>query len=84
MNMMAEVSVQEIVYMPNVDRVIRDKECRFITSLGKTTIWTLEKDGKFPKRRKVGPKASGWLLSEVQAWIRGDWHPGWKAEQQKQ
>lgn len=33
-------------------------------------IWRLEKEGKFPKRLKLGPNRVGWLLSEVDDWIR--------------
>lgn len=28
----------------------------------------MEKEGKFPARRKLGGRAVGWLLSEVTAW----------------
>jgi prophage regulatory protein len=28
----------------------------------------MEKEGKFPARRKLGGRAIGWLLSEVTAW----------------
>ena len=30
---------------------------------------TVIKDGTFPAPIKLGPKASGWLVSEVQNWI---------------
>ena len=29
-------------------------------------------------------QAAGYRLSEVQAWIRGEWHPGWKPGKTKQ
>ncbi|RNT25487.1 AlpA family phage regulatory protein [Klebsiella aerogenes] len=50
------------------DRTIREPECRQITGLCRTTRYMLEKEGKFPARRKLGGRAIGWLLSEVTAW----------------
>ncbi|WHP31731.1 AlpA family transcriptional regulator [Trabulsiella odontotermitis] len=50
------------------DRVIREAECRQITGLCRTTRYTMEKEGAFPARRKLGGRAVGWLLSEVAAW----------------
>ena len=40
-----------------------------ISGLSRSTIWRLERDGKFPKRRQLGPKSVGWLKSEIEAWI---------------
>ena len=84
MSMIAEVTEEELKYIPNIDRIIREKECRSMTTLANSTRWNLEKGGKFPPRRKIGPSAVGYRLSEIQAWIRGDWHPGWKAEEHQQ
>ena len=50
------------------DRTIREPECRQLTGLCRTTRYMLEKEGKFPARRKLGGRAVGWLLSEVIAW----------------
>lgn len=50
------------------DRTIREAECRQITGLCRTTRYLMEKEGKFPARRKLGGRAVGWLLSEVTAW----------------
>lgn len=67
------VEEKDFKYIPELDRMIRDKECRALTTLANTTRWHLEKTGKFPKRIKLGPRAAGYRLSEVQAWIRGEW-----------
>jgi prophage regulatory protein len=32
-------------------------------------IWELEKAGKFPRRRRLGPRRVAWIESEVDAWI---------------
>lgn len=50
------------------ERTIREPECRQITGLCRTTRYMMEKDGKFPTRRKLGGRAVGWLLSEITAW----------------
>ncbi|MDD9246575.1 AlpA family transcriptional regulator [Enterobacter soli] len=50
------------------ERTIREPECRQITGLCRTTRYMMEKDGKFPTRRKLGGRAVGWLLSEIIAW----------------
>lgn len=47
------------------NRWIRDKELRQIVPLSRSHIATLEKQGKFPKRRKIGGNTVAWKLSEV-------------------
>ncbi|ELZ1119596.1 AlpA family phage regulatory protein, partial [Escherichia coli] len=54
------------------------------TTLANSTRWKMEQAGKFPRRIKIGERAAGYRLSEVQAWIRGEWHPGWKPGKTKQ
>ncbi|EEJ6214867.1 AlpA family phage regulatory protein [Salmonella enterica subsp. enterica serovar Muenchen] len=51
-----------------VDRIIREKECRSLTGLSRTTRYLREKKGTFPERRDLGGRCVGWLLSEVQEW----------------
>lgn len=50
------------------ERVIREEECRRLTGICRTTRYMMEKEGKFPARRKLGGRAIGWLLSEVSEW----------------
>ena len=66
-------------HLSGMDRIIREDECRYLTSLSNVSRWRREKVGEFPKRRKLSSSAVGWSLFEIQAWIRGEWHPGWKA-----
>jgi prophage regulatory protein len=51
------------------ERVIRKPELHAIIPLSDPTIWRMEKDGKFPKRIRLGGNSCGWLLSEVMAWL---------------
>ena len=48
---------------------LRTKELVQRVGLSRPTIWRLEKDGLFPKRRQLGPKAVGWLEDEVEKWM---------------
>lgn len=36
--------------------------------LSRSSIWRLEREGKFPKRRQVSAQRVGWLRSEVTEW----------------
>ena len=51
------------------DRFLREKQCRDITGLSRTTRWRLERAGLFPKRYRISPGAIAWLESQVQEWI---------------
>lgn len=37
--------------------------------LSRSTIWRLEKEGKFPSRRKLGKNTVAWLEAEIDKWI---------------
>ena len=50
--------------------IIRRHEVMRMTGLKATSIWRLEKAGQFPRSIRITPKATGWLRSEVQEWIR--------------
>lgn len=52
-----------------VDRFIRRREVEHLSGLGRVTIWRKEKEGTFPRRRKIGAQAVAWSLKEVQVWI---------------
>ena len=54
------------------DRLIREKERETLTTLGRVQTWALEKEGKFPRRRKLygGGSINVWFLSEIMEWIQ--------------
>lgn len=54
----------------HAERFIREAECRQLTGLCRTTRYLMEKDGKFPSRRQLGGRSVGWLLSEINGWVR--------------
>lgn len=51
------------------EKIMRLPEVRQMTGLSISTIWRKEKEGSFPKRISIGPRAVGWLLSEIGGWI---------------
>ena len=36
--------------------------------LSRTSVWRLETQGDFPRRRQITAKRVGWLVSEVEKW----------------
>lgn len=83
MTMTSLVNDEEIKYIPDLDQMIREETCKKLTTLANSTRWRMEKEGKFPQRQKLGARSVAYRLSEVQAWIRGEWHPGWKPEKKQ-
>ena len=51
------------------EQILRFPELRKKVSVSSVSIWRWEKNGTFPKRIRLGARASGWLESEVDAWI---------------
>jgi len=39
-----------------------------VTGLGKSSVYWLISQGTFPKPVKLGKRASGWLVSDLEAW----------------
>lgn len=51
--------------------LLRRKDIVELTGMCYTTIYNLEKAGKFPARRKISNARVAWLRSEVEAWANG-------------
>jgi prophage regulatory protein len=51
------------------DIVLRRSAVSAITGLPSSTLYRKVAAGEFPAPIKLGESASGWLLSEVEAWI---------------
>jgi prophage regulatory protein len=54
---------------PPAARIIREPETLAMVGVSPVTLWRWEKAGKFPKRLKIGPRAMGWKLSDIENWI---------------
>jgi prophage regulatory protein len=50
-------------------RILRLPAVKSATGLGRSELYDKIRRGEFPPQVKLGPKAVGWLESEVDAWI---------------
>ncbi|PAV08865.1 AlpA family transcriptional regulator [Arsenophonus sp. ENCA] len=69
------MSKDELLLEPEIDRMIKEGECKWLTSIGPSTRHYMIKMGRFPKRYVYGPKTKLYRLSEVQASVKGTWKP---------
>ena len=53
-----------------MQKIIRLPEVKQITGLSSSSIWRKEQNGKFPKRKKLGIRAVGWLLDDIENWVK--------------
>ena len=47
------------------ERLVRDGERQKITTISRSRTWELEREGRHPKRRKLGANSVAWLLSDL-------------------
>ncbi|WEM42252.1 AlpA family phage regulatory protein [Photobacterium sp. DA100] len=47
------------------ERLVRDEERQRITTISRSRTWMLEREGRHPKRRKLGANSVAWLLSDL-------------------
>lgn len=60
----------------NMRRILRLREVKTITGLGRTKIYDLMKEGSFPKSRRIsGASIVGWDSLEIEAWITQQLEP---------
>ena len=53
---------------PN-ERALRLRQVSQLTGLGRSMIYQMQAEGRFPQRIKLGERAVGWLESEVRDWL---------------
>ena len=56
-------------HMTNKHEIKRRPEVEAKTGLSRSTIYEKMKSGTFPKPVKLGPRAVGWLESDIDAWL---------------
>jgi prophage regulatory protein len=61
--------LQEIENMSE-NKILRLPQVKDKTGLGGSQIYALISQNEFPKQIKLGPRASGWIESEVSDWIQ--------------
>lgn len=69
------IAEQSLVSPAFQERFIRMPELERIVGYKKSTIYELIRDGRFPDRIKLSRGASVWKLSEVNAWLNGEFTP---------
>jgi prophage regulatory protein len=50
-------------------RILRLPEVCALTGSGRSFIYQLQAEGRFPQRIKLGARAVGWVEEEVQRWL---------------
>lgn len=50
-------------------QILRIQEVIKKTGLSRSNLYDMVRKGEFPAPLKLGERASGWLVSEVEAWI---------------
>ncbi len=51
------------------DFYVRWPAVQEVAALSRVTVWRMEREGKFPRRRQLSANSVGWLKSEVDAWV---------------
>jgi prophage regulatory protein len=54
------------IVMPGI---LGESEVEQLTNLSRTTLWRLERQGRFPQRLRLSGNRVGWRSDEVLAWI---------------
>jgi prophage regulatory protein len=52
-------------------RMLRWPAVAELTGLSRSSVFRLERRGKFPRRRKLGDNSVAWVEGEVSAWLEG-------------
>lgn len=65
--------INSIKQHPNNDFIIKEAERQNLTQVSNSQWRRYEKAGIAPHRIHLGQSSVGWRMSELQAWIRGEW-----------
>jgi prophage regulatory protein len=60
----------EASQLRRTDGIAREAERRELTGVSTSSWYALQAQGLAPKPVKLGPRAVGWLRSELLAWVR--------------
>ena len=64
-----------------MERMLRIKDVIEITAMSNSTIYELIKSNDFPRPKRIGKRAVGWLENDIQNWVEtrrpaGSWELG--------
>lgn len=48
---------------------LRIEAVKAATGLSRSTIWRLEREGRFPQHLRISPRAIAWRSGQIRAWI---------------
>jgi len=51
-------------------QILRTKEVIHEYGLSRSTIWRKERAGTFPRKVKIGSRAVGYLISDLDTWLQ--------------
>jgi prophage regulatory protein len=63
-----ELSKGQSTARPRDATFLRFPAVRARTGLSRSTIWRLEQEGLFPRRRRISRRAVAWAAEEIEAW----------------
>jgi len=49
--------------------ILRLSDVKARTGLSRSTIYAAVRSGRFPSQIRIGPRAVGWLETEVESWL---------------
>jgi len=52
-----------------MERILRIKDVIKITAMSNSTIYELIKSNDFPRPKRIGKRAVGWLENDIQNWV---------------
>lgn len=55
--------------MEKDEKILKIKQVVEVVCISRSSLYTMVKRGDFPKPLKLGMRSSGWLKTEVDAWI---------------
>ncbi len=70
--------------MTTTTRILRRAEVLHYVGLGKTTLYKLISQGEFPRPVRLGRRAVGWRVEEVEAWLFSRQHVSPAAQEAKE
>jgi prophage regulatory protein len=54
---------------PEAQRILRLAEVAKRVGLGKSSVWAMVKDGRFPAPKRLSQRAVGWSSAEIDSWL---------------
>ncbi len=53
---------------PLPSRIIRANELAERLGVSRVTLWRWERDGRLPRKWRIGPNVTGWIEQEIEEW----------------